>query len=143
MTERATYLDLAERLRTDPPKTPEAVEDRLGIGLRPASRKARVADEGAGTGADGLAFAKVRLRYLPTGEPSVLVLTLPEGTGPSREEVLERFEGLRLIAAPTGRSEEEEAEYGRNEPWGLLAFGFPEKDPERLRTIIFNYLRKK
>lgn len=142
MKDQAAYLKMTDTLRTNPPNSVETVMDRLGIRLKPVSPKARLGDEGAGTTGAGLEFAKVLLRYLPDGEPSVLVLTLPDGTGPTREEVLTQFPGLKLIAAPTGRSLEEEAEYGRSEPWGTLAFGFPEKAPDCLRTIIFNYIRK-
>lgn len=139
-TEQTTpYLELTERLRRNPPKSPEAVAEKLGVKLK----KTDLAYEGSGTGSDGVDFAKLVFRFLPDGEPNLLVITLPDGVGPSPDTVRASFEDLRLLAAPRGRSEEEEMLIGRNEYWGKLSFGFPVKAPDNLRTIIFDYVRKK
>ncbi|MEM7320175.1 MAG: hypothetical protein AAF408_14280, partial [Pseudomonadota bacterium] len=139
-TEQTTsYLDVAERLRRNPPKSPSEVAEKIGVTLK----KSDQVFEGTGTGGDGVDFAKLVFRFLPSGEPNVFVITLPDGTGPSPDTVRASFDDLRLIAAPRGRSEEEEMLIGRNEYWGTLSFGFPVKAPNNLRTIVFNYVRKK
>lgn len=139
-TEQTTpYLELAERLRRNPPKSPDAVVEMLGIKLK----KIDNAYEGAGTGSDGVDFAKLAFRFLPSGEPNLLVITLPDGAGPAPDVVRGSFEDLRLLAVPRGRSEEEEMLIGRDEYWGKISFGFPAKAPNNLRTIIFDYVRNK
>lgn len=139
-TEQTTpYLELAERLRRIPPKSPDAVAENLGVKLK----KTDFAYEGSGMGSDGVEFAKLTFRFLPSGEPNLLVITLPDGVGPSPAVVRASFEDLRLLAAPRGRSMEEEMLIGRNEYWGKISFGFPAKAPNNLRTIVFNYVRKK
>jgi hypothetical protein len=142
MQESDKYLDLVESLLSEPPMSSEAITDKIGVTLRPISKTARVRDEGAGAGADGLAFEKVSLSYMPNGEPAVFVLTIAPEAAPSKEDVFARFEDLKLTAAPTGRSIAEEAEYSRKESWGLLAFGFAERARKKLRSIIFNYVKK-
>ncbi len=142
MQESDKYLDLVESLLADPPQSADAVADKIGVALRPISKTAKVRDEGAGEGADGLAFEKVSLSYLPDGAPGVMVLTIAPEAAPKIDAVLLKFEGLELTAAPSGRSPAEEAEYSRKEDWGLLAFGFAERARDTLRSVIFNYVTK-
>lgn len=142
MQDSDKYLDFVGSLIEEPPQSSEAVKEKVGVALRPISKDSKLRDEGSGTGADGLEFERVSLSYLPDGTPAVFVLTLaPEGA-PSQDDVSEKFEGIKITAAPSGRSLDEEAEFSRKESWGTLAFGFNERNPDKLRSIIFNYIQK-
>lgn len=143
MQESDKYLDLVESLLEDPPQSSETVKGKIGVALQPVSKVARLRDEGAGKGAGGLDFERVSLSYLPNGKPGVFVLTLAPDLAPSREEVRARFDDIKITAAPSGRSLDEETEFSRQEVWGTLAFGFAERAPDKLRSIIFNYITKK
>lgn len=142
MTKSDKYLELVETLLEDPPKTPDAVKKMLGVALRPISKTARLRDEGAGKGTDGLEFDKITLSYLPNGDPGVLVFTIAPDLAPVRADVKARFDDIRITAAPRGRSLNDETEYSRKESWGILAFGFAERDRDKLRSVIFNYMPK-
>jgi hypothetical protein len=140
MQESDKYLVLVENLLGDPPQSAGAVKEQIGVALRPFSKTAKLRDEGEGTGTDGLAFDSVMLTYLPSGKPGVLMLTLPPDHAPLRKDVTERFTGLTITATPRGRSLDEQTEFTRSESWGLLGFGFAERDPTKLRSIVFNYI---
>ena len=138
-TEQTTpYLELSERLRRNPPMSPAAVAEMLGVTMK----KTDLGHEASGAGSDGVEFAKLVFRFLPNGNPNVFVITLPDGAGPSPATVRESFGDLRLLAGPRGKSPEDEMIIGRDEYWGTLSFGFAEKARENLRTIVFSFGQK-
>lgn len=69
--------------------------------------------------------------------PGFLVIRLAGACVP-RAEVLRRYEGLDITDHPRGRSLDEQTSYSRREVWGKLSFGFAERSPDCLRSVVFN-----
>lgn len=67
----------------------------------------------------------------------MLALTLKGGCV-GREELLSRYSGLTISHVPSGRSQNEQTYYARQESWGTLSFGFPEHSPDCLETVVFS-----
>jgi hypothetical protein len=55
-----------------------------------------------------------------------------------RKDVLRHYKALAVTDQPTGRSLDEQTYYTRPEPWGGLSFGFAERSPDCLKTVIFD-----
>lgn len=60
-------------------------------------------------------------------------------TGPclKKSAVEAKYGPLSVTNAPSGRSLDEELGLSRGEPWGILSFGFAERNPDCLRSITF------
>lgn len=69
--------------------------------------------------------------------PGFLVIQLAGACVP-RAEVLRRYEGLDITDHPRGRSLDEQTSYSRREVWGKLSFGFAERSPDCLRSVVFS-----
>ncbi|WKB55519.1 hypothetical protein [Eleftheria terrae] len=69
--------------------------------------------------------------------PGFLVLRLAGDCLP-RSQVLERYPGMSIGDTPRGRSLDEETSFRHDTPWGRLAFGFAERRPECLRSLVFD-----
>lgn len=63
-----------------------------------------------------------------------LVLTMGGSCVP-RAEVLRRYERLEITGMPRG-GPNEETSWSRREPWGKLAFGFAERRPDCLSSVL-------
>ena len=136
-------LDLVGRLCADVPRTPSATERAIGVALAEAGPphpggKFQARDA---TGVDGIHFDEVELRIRggKEGAGGLLVLCIGPGGCPRLAEVRQRFEGLAISDHPRGRSLDEETQFSRQEPWGTLTFGFAERDPDSLRTIVLKF----
>ncbi|RZM32070.1 MAG: hypothetical protein EOP67_29680 [Sphingomonas sp.] len=67
---------------------------------------------------------------------ALLVLDL-SGPCVHRAEIEARYGRLNLSQAPRGESLDEEASWSHREPWGELSFGFTERKPDCLRSVVF------
>ncbi|OWQ48351.1 hypothetical protein CDL60_07185 [Roseateles noduli] len=85
--------------------------------------------------ADGVILDEAFLR-VSKREPAAwgLVLTLAGSCIP-RTDVLRRHNGLEITGFPRG-GPNEETSWSRREPWGKLAFGFAERRPDCLSSIL-------
>ncbi|ALV06032.1 hypothetical protein [Roseateles depolymerans] len=55
----------------------------------------------------------------------------------ARSDVLARYPRLEVTNAPRGRSPNEETSYSRKELWGKLSFGFAQRNPDCLSSVLF------
>lgn len=128
------YINLFANLSTNPPRHPEALGRALGIGLTPdridAARDWLVENV---VSVEGLEYSYVEMRF--STNVTIIAIRIPPNGAPTRREIFKRFDNLRLEGAPTGRSLDEEAVWGRDEVWGHLSFGFSERNPDKLRTV--------
>jgi hypothetical protein len=67
----------------------------------------------------------------------LLILSL-SGRCVERPALLSRYKDLQLTGHPRGRSPDEETSWSKQHAWGKLSFGFPERNPNCLRTVVFN-----
>lgn len=87
--------------------------------------------------ADGVTIDEAFLR-LNKQEPRTrwgLVLRIGGACVP-RTDVIRRHEGLEITGTPRGGSLDEETAWSRSEPWGRLSFGFAERDPDCLSSVL-------
>lgn len=54
-----------------------------------------------------------------------------------KADVLGRNHDLAITDHPRGRSLDEETSYSVEKPWGKLSFGFAERSPDCLRSVVF------
>lgn len=66
-----------------------------------------------------------------------LLVVNVKGDCPPRAALEARYGPWRLTEVPRGRSPDEQAYWTHAEPWGELSFGFAEKAPDCLRTVVF------
>lgn len=87
--------------------------------------------------ADGVEIVSVDLR-INKAHPgqSLLVLTMG-GKCIDRSVVLERQQGMRITNVPRGRSLDEETSWSQMLAWGKLSFGFTERQPDCLKSLVF------
>lgn len=55
-----------------------------------------------------------------------------------KADVLGRNDDLAMTDHPRGRSLDEETSYSVEKPWGKLSFGFAERSPDCLRSVVFD-----
>lgn len=83
-------------------------------------------------------IAKIDLRLgFEAGDLGFMVLSL-DGACISLDQVRRHFEDLQITEAPRGRSMDEETSYSVMMPWGKLSFGFAQRNPNCLASIVFN-----
>lgn len=74
------------------------------------------------------------------GDPtngSLLILRILSGC-PARSVVEARYTPWTISNVPRGGSLDEETSWSRRETWGKLSFGFAERSPDCLSTIVFD-----
>lgn len=87
--------------------------------------------------ADGVFIHALDLRIRKEQpHPGFLVLSL-SGTCVPKTEVFARYPQMVMTDHPRGRSLDEEASYTKDTAWGKLSFGFAERAPDCLRTVVF------
>lgn len=87
--------------------------------------------------AHGVTIEEAFLRVSQRDPANAWALVLTMG-GPCvpRAEVLRRHDGLEITGHPRGGSLDEATTWSRSEPWGRLAFGFAERRPDCLSSIL-------
>ena len=88
--------------------------------------------------ADAIRIAKIDLRLgFEPGDPGFLVLNV-DGACVGIEQVRTQYSNVEITGMPRGRSFDEKTTHSVQLPWGKLSFGFKERKPECLASIIFN-----
>ena len=70
--------------------------------------------------------------------PGPILIVELHGGCISRDMVFDHYTNLRLFDAPHGHSLDEETSYSRVESWGQLRFGFAERSPDCLSSVVFD-----
>lgn len=130
-------IQLIDTLLGDPPKSPESVNDAMGVELAQVDTgnhdqefRISVADR---------PISSVRLRKLnrANAKLSFLELAIQDDASPTRSEVFGHFGEASVSATPRGRSLKEEFQYTQTHDWGDAIFGFSARDPEHLSSMVF------
>jgi len=88
--------------------------------------------------ADGVVISTIDLRIKRVGkDPGFLVLNI-DGTCITKDQLEARYKHLRITGTPHGHSLEERTVYSQDMPWGTLSFGFKERKPDCLATVVFD-----
>lgn len=137
-----TLWHVIEILGDQPSLAPERVALVLPVTLVELYRNAYFSFHEGGRVdlADRIDIDKVELRVSLTDEARGLVLLRLGGACLPIEEVRARFPDLSLSNQPRGRSLDEEAGYATARPWGRLSFGFKERNPRCLATVVVDRL---
>ncbi len=69
--------------------------------------------------------------------PGFLTLSV-SGKCIPRKEVLDRYKGLTITSHPRGGSWDEKTYWSKEEAWGRISFGFTERNPDCLRSVVFD-----
>ncbi len=137
----AAVHQLLTKLRKEKPFTRERVGELLKTKLIETSRNDYFAFlEGKPVDLDGgLSLAKIDLRLRVDGKPSsgFLVLDIDKPCV-GRKEIFSKYGDIKLESAPTGRSPDEKHSYLLEDDWGKMSFGFAEKNPDCLATIVLD-----
>jgi hypothetical protein len=87
---------------------------------------------------DGVVLSDLDLRIRKgSTAPGFLVLTIG-GSCVARAALQARFGNLAIMDVPHGHSREEQTVFSAARPWGRLSFGFRERDPDCLATVVFD-----
>lgn len=122
------------------PFSAEKLANALGIMLVKASENEYFTFyKGGGVAlADGVFIESLDLRIRKEQpHPGFLVLNL-SGTCVQKSAVNSRYTQLVMTDFPRGRSLDEEASYSQETSWGKLSFGFAERAPDCLHSIVFD-----
>lgn len=88
--------------------------------------------------ADSRRLEKIDLRIRrEQPHPGFLMLSVAGSCIP-REEVLDRYKGLSITSVPRGRSPDEQTYWSREDAWGWIRFGFAERNPDCLSSVVFD-----
>lgn len=80
-------------------------------------------------------YREPRVAGTATAGP-LLRLKLAAGC-PKRQDIEARYGPLKITGAPRGRSLDEETQLSTPQAWGQLTFGFAERTPDCLTSVIF------
>ncbi len=134
--------NLVDDLPTHAPFDKEKIEQALGIVLVPHEQisnqyvtalKGRPVHLAQDVEIEAVSF---RVSVKEPTETWLLHLTVA-GQCVARRDILARYPRLEITSAPRGRSLDEQTYYSRIEPWGKMSFGFAERDPECLSSVLF------
>jgi hypothetical protein len=92
----------------------------------------------------GLKIEKVDFRVRIDGDPHPGFLVVRIGDAcVKKSDVLNFYDKLTISEIPRGRSLNEETHYSLNDEWGKVSFGFAEKNPDCLSSIVFDPKQEK
>ena len=117
----------------------EKIERILSINLHEKRRSANTIflEGGEVSPGQGWHVARVDLRLgIEADDPGFLVLEL-DGACTTIEQVKARYSPLKITGVPTGRSPNEETSHSKEMTWGRLSFGFAERNPACLASVVF------
>lgn len=142
MTQQSAPLNaLIDRLRASDALDRPSVERALGVVLRPALTTDSLASFEAEGVKAGPFTISVDYREPVQGGPadgssSIFSLDVTEGC-PSKADMEARYSPWKLTGTPRGHSLNEKTYWSLYEPWGRLSFGFAERAPDCLASIVF------
>ncbi|MDR2208787.1 MAG: hypothetical protein LBE22_07455 [Azoarcus sp.] len=135
--------ELIQKLDAANPWTVERVEKVLGSKLiETSSTKTFVIHEtGQLLFEEGLSIKEVHLRLrVATNEMIRLIVDLSdEASCFALDRITNSYPSVKVspLGGPRGRSLDEETHYWAERPWGHISFGFKERRPKCLSSIIF------
>ena len=88
--------------------------------------------------AEGVEIENVDLRVKRSGGHPGLVVLSTDGACVSLGDVRARYGDLEITGTPRGRSLDEETMHSTQLPWGKLSFGFRERKPDCLSSVVLN-----
>lgn len=138
--QKITLWQLIEVLSEYPSLEPTALAAVLPVAFRPTTRNAYFAmHEADGVAlADGVNISHVQLRTrLDDAARGLIVLDL-EGACVSLDDVRQRVPSVALTNAPRGRSPNETTGFSAEQAWGTLSFGFKERSPGCLASVVID-----
>ena len=87
---------------------------------------------------DGVVIRNVDLRIKRTGpHPGFMVMEI-EGLCITLDQIRRRYGPLEITETPHGHSLDDETSHSVMQPWGKLSFGFAERNPDCLASIVFD-----
>lgn len=139
-TQTYTLWSLLDALGEQPSLAPDKVRLTLPVDFVEKKRNPHFAfyDGGHLGLADQVEIDKVELRTNLSDEARGLLVLDLAGTCLSIEQLRARYPGLAITDHPRGRSLDEETTYSVQQPWGQLSFGFKERKPECLATVVLD-----
>jgi len=87
--------------------------------------------------AGGVEIVNVDLRINKAHPGQGLLVLTMGGKCIERSVVLERQHGMQITNVPRGRSLDEETSWSQMLAWGKLSFGFTERQPDCLKSLVF------
>lgn len=135
-----TLWQAVDRLVERMPLSKERVEALFNTTLREKRRTANTLHlEGQDIElAQGSWISKIDLRLgFDYGDPGFAVLNIGGGCV-TLDHVRERYADLKITGIPRGDSQDEETVHSTTTPWGVLSFGFSERDPNCLSSVILD-----
>jgi hypothetical protein len=131
-----SLMTLIRTLMADPPKTVDALATQTGMTFEAVATGNTDAESGSTAALGAFESARIRKMDRAQDKSTMIVLTIAESAAPSQSEVKSQFGDMQITAIPRGRSPKEETQYTKVLDWGTAAFGFPDRAPDELRTVI-------
>jgi hypothetical protein len=147
MTNSANAIqDIVVKLQKIKPFTKERVGKVLNAKLIEKNRNEFFSffEADGAVSANGLNLSKIDLRLRIDGKPhpGFLVFDISDPCV-TFDEISKQFAGMKLTGAPTGRSLDEQRSYSIQDDWGKLSFGFAERKPDCLASVVLDPKREK
>ena len=135
-----TLWTLIDALAEQPSLAPDKVKLTIPVEFVEKKRNPYFAffDGGHFDLADQVEIENVELRTNLADEARGLLVLGVAGTCLSVEQLRARYPELAVTDHPRGRSLEEETTYSIQLPWGQLSFGFKERNPACLATVVLD-----
>lgn len=131
---------LVDDLPTKVPLERDTLQTHLGVVLREKGSNAYTdMYEGGPVHLKGeVEIESIDLRVSKDKANSRLMVLKLAGNCVRKTDVLGRHHDLAITDHPRGRSLDEETSYSVEKPWGKLSFGFAERSPDCLRSVVFH-----
>ncbi len=144
-TAAMAFDDLITALITAPPVTPVQVETALAtaLSIAPGDGPFRIYAGKAGPGSDGRsATVEYRMPVSAAATAGPMLILKLDGPCLNKAQVQNRYGPLTILDVPRGASLDEEASFARTYAWGRLSFGFPERNRDCAKTVVFALNRR-
>jgi hypothetical protein len=136
---------LIDRILSNPPSTPEAVQTVTGIKITPTDANDSFRTyEGKSVASETSPNVTIELRTPVSTEATsgpLLILNVSEECL-GREALEARHGALEITQIPRGKSMDEETVFSKKMGWGVLSFGFPENNKTCVKTVTLNFNRR-
>ncbi len=144
-TPAKSFDDLIMAMVAAPPMNPVQVETALGtaLSIAPGDGPFRIYAGKAGPGSDGRsATVEYRMPVSAAATAGPMLILKLDGPCLNKAQVQNRYGPLKLLDVPRGTSLDEESSFARIYPWGRLSFGFPERDRDCAKTVVYSLNRR-
>jgi hypothetical protein len=131
---------LVDKFRKAQPMNEAAVEAVIGKRLVQTSSNASFAmfeAKNIAVGGHKLTLVDYRMPISASATAGPLLHLVVAGPCLKKRDVQAKYGPLSVTNTPTGRSTNEELALSRPEAWGMISFGFAERNPDCLSSITF------